>query len=436
MTEKILLALFSAMLSNLALLFVMAKILNKKQQLKSVKYVVISFILSIISTIFYLITDNFIRVIIYYFFLVLGSNYLFQEKKNIIIFASFLSYFMLGISEIFIALMLSLFINSRQQLLNQYALNIAVAILIFTVTMLLASNKRIIAFFQKIIDLLKNVVVTRIIISSIIGIFLAFVILYCSYFNLPIKYLLATDILVIACYIYTTYAYFKEINLNVCMKKEYDDLLINITEYERMYNVQKMHNHEHKNQLLMIKTLVNKRNHKLINYIDGIIKENYNEDNNWFNRLQFIPNNGIRGILYYKILEMKEKNINVTFIPSRDIKSQLLSHIPLDTNIKLCKILGVILDNAIDAVNKEKEKNILITTYLEGNSIVISVSNNFSGNVDFSKMGCRGFTTKGKNHGYGLSLVRYLVNNDNNLENYREINGNIFKQVIKINNIH
>ncbi len=66
------------------------------------------------------------------------------------------------------------------------------------------------------------------------------------------------------------------------------------------------------------------------------------------------------------------------------------------------------------------------------NIIMVKFSNNYIGNIDTNKIFDNGYTTKGRGHGYGLSLVRDIVKNNTILENKTEISKNIFSQIIII----
>ena len=70
--------------------------------------------------------------------------------------------------------------------------------------------------------------------------------------------------------------------------------------------------------------------------------------------------------------------------------------------------------------------------YIIENRLCIKVSNNFSGKIDISKISDEGYTTKGKGHGYGLPLVKKIINSNNNLENETELSKKIFSQVLII----
>ena len=66
------------------------------------------------------------------------------------------------------------------------------------------------------------------------------------------------------------------------------------------------------------------------------------------------------------------------------------------------------------------------------NDLYIDISNNYKGVIEFEKMSNKGYTTKGKGHGYGLSLVNDIIKADNNLKHEMKINKEMFTQRLKI----
>ena len=81
----------------------------------------------------------------------------------------------------------------------------------------------------------------------------------------------------------------------------------------------------------------------------------------------------------------------------------------------ITKILGVMLDNAIDATKKAKKKEINISLCsMKGNSC-ITVENTYLGNINKDKIGT-GYTTKGKGHGFGLQLTKDIIKNNKYLK--------------------
>ena len=50
--------------------------------------------------------------------------------------------------------------------------------------------------------------------------------------------------------------------------------------------------------------------------------------------------------------------------------------------------------------------------YKENEKVVIVIANTYDGKIDFEKLDNYGYTTKGKNHGVGLHLVKKIIENE------------------------
>ena len=67
-----------------------------------------------------------------------------------------------------------------------------------------------------------------------------------------------------------------------------------------------------------------------------------NKNNSWKEILKKIPEGGLQGILYYKLLQMDDLNVNGDFSTSSTYSPS--SYIRLSDKVKseICKLLGII----------------------------------------------------------------------------------------------
>ena len=63
---------------------------------------------------------------------------------------------------------------------------------------------------------------------------------------------------------------------------------------------------------------------------------------------------------------------------------------------------------------------------------MIQIGNTYRKGTDFSKLGEKGYTTKGEEHGQGLSLVKNLEEKHPSIEHETIVSGKILFQKLKI----
>ena len=236
--------------------------------------------------------------------------------------------------------------------------------------------------------------------------------------------------------------YFVVIILVLSLKKESDFLKINdkysstkssLKEYEDMVDKYKIINHENKNQLMTIRNMCSKDEFKVIKYIDSLINNNIKDNEKIMNDISKIPSGGLRGLIYSKILVMKDMNIEYKVYISKQVRTtQLINEIDDYTMVDVCKIIGVFLDNAIEEVEKIVNKYVTIEIYIEDDYLNISISNDHDNNIDIDRIGKKSYTSKGKGRGYGLLLVREIIERNPKLANEKRTLKNIFTQILKI----
>ena len=99
------------------------------------------------------------------------------------------------------------------------------------------------------------------------------------------------------------------------------------------------------------------------------------------------------------------------------------------------KILGILLDNAIEAAKECQEKNIniIIRNDFKVKRQLVIVENTYKDkNIDTEKIYEKGFTSKPNNTGLGLWETRQILKRNNNLNLFTSKNNEFFKQQLEI----
>lgn len=97
------------------------------------------------------------------------------------------------------------------------------------------------------------------------------------------------------------------------------------------------------------------------------------------------------------------------------------------------KILGVFLDNAVEASCNSKRKKLGIEVYVDrNNEFIMIISNTFDNVINKNKIGKEKFTTKGKDRGHGLLLVKHIISRNSIFDIKTNITNDIYVQTLKI----
>ena len=144
---------------------------------------------------------------------------------------------------------------------------------------------------------------------------------------------------------------------------------------------------------------------------------------------EIINNDGIYNLLTKKYNEAEEKDIkvNITF---------LLDLSTLHMKIyEFARILGILLDNAIEA-SSECEEGIINLTFRndsKNSRELIIIENTYNDkNLDTEKIFEKGVSGKDNHTGLGLWEVRKLIKKNNNINLYTSKNDNFFCQQLEI----
>ena len=159
-------------------------------------------------------------------------------------------------------------------------------------------------------------------------------------------------------------------------------------------------------------------------------------NNEKYAKFGYLPPNGIKGLCYFKTQEAENKGITVSLNISKRIKESSIYKLNIKQQRDFGRILGVFLDNAIEASLESKEKKLGLEAYTNSKQeFKLIITNTHNNEIDEDKIGKEVFSTKGKNRGHGLLLVKQLVGNNNIFEINTDIQNELYIQTITVKEI-
>ena len=410
------------------------KCINNSIELK--KKILLTLSISLFTSIAHMSFSNIIRIISIFIFLIILCKFTIAHnyKKSAIL--VIISQFIAWLGEFIFVIIISIFNSNNIEIILQKPVIYFILTLYICIFFALLLHKKI---PQKVFHFMDNnylysnssdtlkysfIIIAIIIISTIE-----------SYMNLPLTIVLITNVIMAIIFIGLVIMSSKiKANYNKINSK-YETSISSLREYEVMIDKFRIDTHENKNEFLTIRNMLKDKNSKetVIKYIDKLVDNKIKDNDKVMKKTSKIPEGGLRATIYSKLCLMDKLKIKYKLNISREVRTTDLINLDEDLVLKICKILGVFLDNAIEAVTNLKKKEISIEIYIMDKELCVDITNNFEGNLDLNKINNIKYTTKGDGHGYGLTLVSKLIAEESNkLENEKSINRDNFTQTLKI----
>ncbi len=191
--------------------------------------------------------------------------------------------------------------------------------------------------------------------------------------------------------------------------------------------------HENKNHLLLIDSMIGTDDERLKNYLKYLLGISNNKVDNYFlSDLGKIPLPGIKNFINFKLMELHNIDTSVEVFVSEDIKDIDISQINDEDYNDISVVLGVILDNMIDEVKTQSTKLVSVNIFVEDDNMCMQFANNIDRKIDIDKIFTKGYSTKGKNRGVGLSLVSDITANSKIVDCKPNIIDNFFIQDVTV----
>jgi len=187
--------------------------------------------------------------------------------------------------------------------------------------------------------------------------------------------------------------------------------------------------HDHNNMMQVISGYIAAQDMDGLKKFHGQMMSESRKLNNIVPLNSYIKHNPpIYGLLLSKISYSEIKNINLTINVMCKVEFK---------NIKiydLCKILGVLLDNAIEAAFESEKKYVELAIRESANKscLFIEINNSCSGTVDVESIFKDGYTTKKDHTGFGLWEIQKIINKYKNCKLHTQARENSFSQIIEI----
>ncbi len=275
----------------------------------------------------------------------------------------------------------------------------------------------------------------KILIYSNLTLICVLIIFYKSFSNIFLDVDLIIDFFAMLVFVIILFSLIKQKINNNKLIQEYDKLLEFMTTYENEIEKQRILRHEIKNEFRTIRAKIcdKQKNKEIIEYIDEIVNDKYEIKQEEYAKFGYLPPNGIKGLCYFKVQEAEVKGIKVALNISKRIKQSTIYDLDTKEQRDFGRILGVFLDNAIEASKNSEKKQLGIEAYInEEKEFRMIISNTYNNEIDKEKIGKETFSTKGKGRGHGLLLVKHLTENSEIFQIHTDIQEKIYVQTIII----
>mgnify|MGYP005758802641 CR=1 FL=1 len=203
----------------------------------------------------------------------------------------------------------------------------------------------------------------------------------------------------------------KEREADLQVQKRYYDA------YDELFNELRVRQHDYKNHLQAL------QNMSMLDAVDSI---NQQEQNHYFQEINYADlysgllkceNSVVAGFLYGKFKEAESQQIHITY--NVEVFSKQFS---VSTYI-IIETLGILLDNAIEAVCQKEEKQIWLEFIENEEDVYISIKNEASNLSTSEVMNIfdKDYSTKGTGRGIGLYKIKqYASKYNSKIETYLE----------------
>lgn len=415
-------------------LFVWNKYESKERKNKFLVNLVIFLLMSTFLSFVHYVFNGYIKAFFTLLVLITSCKILLNKNFKISIILPLFTLLLMLVAEVIFALLYMIIFNFKQLPTFESGIGVLIPTLLICFIYLILSSQNFIKYFYKKIIGLVSKINTKLLTLICILLLMTINFMFASlYYKIDLKWLVLINTVISGVYLIIVFRIFSVENKYIKMSNKYNTTLSSLKEYEEILDKYKIMNHENKNDLLMIRNMIMKKEKDVEKYIDKIIDIKIKDDEKIMYDASIIPSGGLRAVIYSKTLMMKDKKIKSELRVDKKVRQVDLSEYSEEFVLDLCRIISIYIDNAIEATLLCKNKEVFIQLFVDSkDNFNISIANTYKGSLDLSKIDDRGYTTKGNGHGYGLSLAASLLEKHKKMINVRKIDKKVFNQTIII----
>ncbi len=395
---------------------------SKKQ---SYTYILIASIIAIITNLFVKNPFSYLINLISFF---IFMHFLFKQNIRNSCIAMVSTYISIFISVVLAQTILNEFMKINYiDMVTIPLYHIITSLLIYTVFSLICIllKKR-----KKISDYLQPSLKVTVIINLILGISVIFInsyiiSIYHFNFSATVKVIMILSLLVY--FVFSMYSILRTNKLEQTAKDLETEKIYNKT-LSILHDNIRCFKHDFNNIVQVIGGYIDLNDMNGLNkYYQSLLKEcKLNNNLNLLNP-QTINNPSIYSLLNNKYYQALQYGITMNFEIFSDLST-------INFNIyEFTRILGILLDNAIEAAKETTEKIIEIQFKSDSKKQLFIIENSCAdNNISTTKIFEKGYSTKKNNSGIGLWKVHNILSKNTNIDLFTTVKNNKFKQELSV----
>lgn len=417
------------LITSLAGFVILNNILRHEEKLLRIKNILLILLLTLPTVLFYRSEYYITLSILMYFFTSIVYQYIFKLTLNQAFLATGIMMVIIAAGD---ALTSIAFINftTVEKMRTSWDMMLLSNICVATGSVLISR----LSFIQSIVLLLMERIDKKKYIKNIIFIALFIVVISTLFYNVSETFTFNSgyivNVFIMTIFFALTYIYLREQYNYDKLTHEYDMLFGYVENFEDWIETEQLNRHELKNSLGSIRNIT--KDKKVIEKIDDILKDSISIEDTWIEQLKYVPKGILKGLLYYKMAIAKKKKVNIVSDVSTNSTS-LLKKLKNNELKEITQLIGIYLDNAIEAAEASSKKKVCIEIYSTDQKINFVISNTFHGTIEIDYINKKGQSTKGKGRGNGLYYAKKIINRNPNIIGNQQIINHYFIQKITIN---